>query len=156
MKNQILLIIISALTLMSYKYSNGQLSKLQGNDPELARKTLLKADRDWARAASTGDLKLAWSFWSEDALILVTPDYTVTGKQQIKEFTSRNRKDPNFQIGWEPTDAMVSKSGDMGYTYGIGSVTRTDEKGKPITVTKPYLVVWEKDDEGKWKCVIEN
>ena len=44
----------------------------------------------------------------------------------------------------------------MGYTYGIGKVTRTGENGELFSMENPYLIVWEKQPSGNWKCVIEN
>jgi len=94
--------------------------------------------------------------WDDDAAILLSAEHTVRGKQQIKEFTTRSRTDPNFSIDWTVKGADVSASGDMGFTYGVGTITRSDENGKVVETASPYLVVWKKNPAGEWKCIIEN
>ena len=125
-------------------------------DIEGEKRALLDADKAWALAASTHDMERLWSYWTDDAKVLISADWTIDGIDQIKPFTINARKDPNFAITWSATGADISPSADMGYTYGIGSVTRSDENGNPVTQTKPYLIVWEKQRDGSWRGVIEN
>lgn len=125
-------------------------------DIEVEKTKLLQTDQDWVAAAKAGDFEKLWTFWDYDAIILLSADKKIQGMNEIKEFTKRSRTDPNFQINWKVEGADISSSGDLGYAYGSGSVTRTDENGEPITVTNPYLVVWKKQTDGTWKCVIEN
>jgi ketosteroid isomerase-like protein len=124
-------------------------------DLEAEYQTMIKADRDWSAAASSKNMETLWPFWTDDALILLTPEKTLRGIEQIKAFTVASRKDPNFEISWEIEGGEVSPSGEFGYTYGVGRVTRTGEDGKPFTSVNPYLIVWEKQPDGRWKCVVE-
>lgn len=117
---------------------------------------LLQADKDWSEAARTNDMERLWSFWTNDAKLLLSKDQIITGMDQIKKFTTQARTDPNFEISWEALGVNISKSGEMGYTYGIGKVVRTGENGEKITLEYPYLVVWERQPDGNWKGVIEN
>ncbi|MDK9736000.1 DUF4440 domain-containing protein [Vibrio sp. D404a] len=51
---------------------------------------------------------------------------------------------------WEPTEAFVSASDDMGWVHGVITITHENdnvEYGK-------YVSVWVKED-GKWKVVAE-
>lgn len=125
-------------------------------DLETERTNLLQADKEWSEAARTNDMERLWSFWTDDAKILQSADLTITGINQIKQFTSQVRSDPNFEISWEPQGADISTSGKMGYSYGIGKITRTGKNGELITMSNPYLIVWKKQSDGNWKCVIEN
>ena len=125
-------------------------------DPESERAKLLQLDREWSEAARTNNMERLWSFWTDDAKILLSADKTISGLDQIKQFTTKARTDPNFEISWEVQGVEISKSGEMGYTFGIGKVTRTGENDELITVANPYLIVWEKQSDGNWKCVIEN
>ena len=59
-------------------------------------------------------------------------------------------------ISWDVQGAKISEHGDMGYTFGIGSVQRTSNSGEVISITKPYLSVWKRQPDGAWKCTIEN
>ena len=148
MKIQILLL---PLFLFMTLFANGQSINI-----ELEKEQLLEMDRAWSTAANTNDLEKLWSFWADDAIILMSADITIKGIDQIKSFTTQARKDPNFEISWEVQGAEVSEKADMGYTFGIGKVQRTNSKGEIISTTKSYLTVWRKQSDGTWKGIIEN
>ncbi|WP_445382967.1 YybH family protein [Robiginitalea sp. IMCC43444] len=128
----------------------------QSSNIELEKELLLEADRAWSIAANTNDMERLWSFWADDAIILMSAEMTISGIDQIKRFTTQARKDPNFEISWEVQGANLSDKADMGYTFGIGNVRRTSSSGEIISTTKPYLSVWRKQLDGTWKCIIEN
>ena len=148
MKIQLLLL---PLFLFMTLFANGQSINI-----ELEKEQLLEMDRAWSTAANTNDLEKLWSFWADDAIILMSADITIKGIDQIKSFTTQARKDPNFEISWEVQGSELSDNADMGFTYGIGTVRRTNSTGEIISTTKPYLSIWRKQADGTWKCVIEN
>jgi len=148
MKNSIYLFVLTLFVLMTNCVPTINL--------ETERKNLLLADKEWSEASNRNDMERLWSFWTDDAKILQSTDLTIIGIDQIKQFTSQARTDPNFAISWVAQGVHISASGKMGYTYGIGKVTRTGENGELLTITNPYLIVWEKQSDGNWKCVIEN
>ena len=148
MKYQIILFIILIL-------STGY-AKAQSGDLKMERERLIEADKAWSLAANSNDMEKLWTFWTDDAKILLAVNQTIEGINEIKKFTTQSRTDPNFEISWEVMGAEVSETADMGFTYGIGKVMRTDSNGEIISMTKPYLIVWKKDSEGQWKCLIEN
>ena len=145
-KNPVLLLPLVLFTLLAKGQSN--YTKLENE--------LIKADKAWSHAAKTNDMEKLWSYWEEDGIILMSANMTIKGMDQIREFTTKARTDPNFEISWEVQGVEVSEEGDMGYTFGVGKVQRTSDTGKPISSTKPYLAVWKKQSDGSWKCVIEN
>jgi ketosteroid isomerase-like protein len=148
MKNRIaLLVLLLFMTL---------LAKGQSINNKIEQEELIKADRAWSLAAKTNDMEKLWSFWENDAIILMSADMTIKGIDQIKRFTTQARTDPNFEISWEVQGAEVSEKADIGYTFGIGKVQRTSGTGETISTTKPYLTVWKKQSDGTWKCIIEN
>ncbi len=148
MKNQItLLFLLLFITLVA---------KGQSTNIKIEQEELIKADKAWSLAAKTNDMEKLWSFWENDAIILMSADMTIKGIDQIKGFTTQARTDPNFEISWEVQGAEVSEKADMGYTFGIGKVQRTSSTGEIISTTKPYLSVWKKQSDGTWKCIIEN
>ena len=97
-----------------------------------------------------------WSFWEDNAIILMSADMTIEGIDQIKRFTTQTSTDPDFEISWEVQGAEVSEKADMGYTSRIAKVQRTSSTGKLISTTNPHLTVWKKQSDGTWKCLIEN
>lgn len=148
MKNQITLLLLLPFV--------AQVAKGQSINTKIEQEELIKADKAWSLAAKTNDMEKLWSFWEDEAMILMSADMTIKGIDQIKRFTTKARTDPNFEISWEVQGAEVSEKADMGYTFGIGRVQRTGSTGEPISITKPYLTVWKKQSDGTWKCIIEN
>ncbi|MGB5171663.1 YybH family protein [Eudoraea sp.] len=148
MRNQISLLLLLLFVV--------QVAKGQSTNSKIEQEMLIRADKAWSHAAKTNDMEKLWSFWEDEAIILMSVDVTLKGIDQIKRFTTQARTDPNFEISWEVQGAEVSEKGEMGYTYGIGKVQRTNEAGELIITTKPYLTVWKKQTDGTWKCKIEN
>ena len=131
------------------------LAKGQSIDTQIEKEGLMNADKAWSLAAETNDMEKLWSFWEDEAIMLMSSDMTLKGIDQYKKFTTQVRQDPNFRISWEVQGAEVSEKADMGYTFGIGTVQRTSSTGELISTTQPYLIVWRKQPDGSWKCIIE-
>ena len=56
----------------------------QSSNSEKAKEALIKADKAWSLAARTNDMEKLWSFWEDDAIILMSADLTIKGIDQIK------------------------------------------------------------------------
>lgn len=50
------------------------------------------------------------------------------------------------------TQIEVPNSGDMAFVIGTYKSTNTDATGKQVTEHGEYLEVWERDNDGTWKC----
>ncbi len=118
------------------------------------RERLLQADRAWAAAAGTDDLERILTFWADDAKIYAGSGPPIAGKDAIRSFITRNRSQPGFSITWEPTDAIVSRNGDLVITMGTGRISMIDGAGKKVARRTSYGSVWRKVD-GEWKCAVE-
>ncbi len=116
---------------------------------------LLQKDREWAAVAEAGDLDRLWAFWDDEAIIYLRGGKAVRGLDEIKEFVLANRSYPEFAISWKPEGAAVSKSADLGYTYGFGERTIRGQDGKPITIADNYVSIWRKGSDGMWRCIVE-
>lgn len=121
-------------------------------DVEAEQAALMKADKDWAAAASSNDMERLITFWTDDAIIYFPNAPIVEGKEAIRQFVTSNRQKPGFSLTWEPAEAVVSAAGDLGYTAGRGLLTINDPEGNLITRKANYLCVWEKQADGSWKC----
>ena len=74
-----------------------------GIDTESDRVALLRADRNWSKAASGDDFDALLAFWADDAVIYPAGAPAAIGKAAIREFLMKNREIPGFSISWEPT-----------------------------------------------------
>ena len=120
------------------------------------RKALLDADEAWAKAAATGDVSKIKQYWTEDAINYFPGQNPAFGKEQILEIVKRNRSIPGFSLKWEPRDAVVSNSGDLGYTHGSYKMSFNDPEGNTLTRSGNYVCIWKKQVDGPWKCVMES
>ena len=59
-------------------------------------------------------------------------------------------------VAWFPVYAIVSESGDLGYTWGYYRWTSRDDKAAPAPpITGKYLTIWRRDDSGRWKVMVD-
>jgi len=116
--------------------------------------SLLATDREWAKLA--GESKSADSvlaYWTEDARVVMPGAPVLSGKSAIRGMVEGTMKTPGFHITWTPDSGVVSRSGDLGYTYGTNEVTVPDSSGKLMRTRGRYLTVWRKESDGRWRCV---
>ncbi len=122
----------------------------------IPKDALLQRDREWSDLASQGkDVERILSFWTDDAKVYPVGLPVIEGKQAIREFVTGSLSIPGFRISWEPGDAVVSPSGDMGYTTGRNHVTMPDANGALRTEDGRYVTVWRREPDGTWRCVID-
>jgi ketosteroid isomerase-like protein len=68
---------------------------------------------------------------------------------------SANWSPRDYQLTWTPTDAQMSPSGDMGYTWGHYEGHSKDANGNPVTTTGRYITIWRKQPDGSWKVALD-
>ena len=144
-KNVILMLTMSVLVLPCMAQA--------GNQKE--EKKLLKLSRQWAQSAQGSDTEEIVSYWSEDA-VLMTPDQgKLIGREQLSAMVKGSMEIPGFEIGWEPQEARVAKSGDLGYVIAHKYVKVPDESGNLNTFYFIEVGIWEKQEDGTWKNTID-
>jgi uncharacterized protein (TIGR02246 family) len=121
-------------------------------DTAAIEQTLRNLDAQWSSAASAKDVDKVVSFYSDDAIVLPANAPIATTKDAIRSLWSGLLTSPGMAINWKTTKVEVSKSGDMAYASGTYELTMNDPSGKPVNDRGKYLVVWEKQADGKWKC----
>jgi ketosteroid isomerase-like protein len=56
---------------------------------------------------------------------------------------------------WTPVAGDISKSGDLGYTWGRYTFSDTDEAGEMQVSHGKYFTIWKLQDDGAWKVVLD-
>jgi ketosteroid isomerase-like protein len=122
-----------------------------------AHALLLKTDTEWAAQAASGkDVEGIVSFWTDDAVVYPPREAPIVGKEAIRRYVSESLKVPGFSISWQPIQAVVSKSGDLGYVTGTNAFTFPDALGHLTTAHGRYVTVWRRDAGGRWRCAVDS
>jgi len=116
---------------------------------------LMQKSREWASAASTGDVDLLVSYWDDDAVVLPPDQQPVVGKKAIREYVIQSMALPGFSITWEPEKATIAADGTFGYLLERNKITLEDSNGSLSTQAGKTVTIWRKNRAGEWKCVID-
>jgi len=114
---------------------------------------LLETDKEFAQMSLDKGAAAAFEFYmTEDAMVLPHKGNPINGRDGIvKAFGD----DPDaFTLAWTPQKAEVSSSGDMGWTWGKFKQTLYADGDDVISYGK-YLNIWEKQNDGSWRLIID-
>ena len=121
-----------------------------------ATNALLEVDRSWAKLSDAGaDVDSIVAFWTPDARVILPGQDVLVGTAAIRRMVAGTRDIPGFHITWTPDSAVVSASGDLGYTYGTNRVTAPGPTGALTTAEGRYVTIWRKDSTGRWRCAVD-
>lgn len=59
-------------------------------------------------------------------------------------------------VTWSPTDGEISKSADLGYTWGTFTILGVSPEGEAIKDEGKYVTVWKKQTDGSWLSVLNS
>ena len=107
-------------------------------------------DAQWSAAAAAKDVDKTVSFYSDDAIVMPPNGPSATTKEAIRALWKDLLTDAS--ISWKTKKVEVAKSGDLAFSSGTYEVTLNDPTGKSVNDRGKYVVVWEKQADGKWKC----
>ena len=127
-----------------------------GTDVAAATRELLATDQAWATlAAANGPVDSIVAYWTPDARVVLPGQPVVAGTGAIRQMVTAMQGIPGFHISWSPDSAIVSSSGDLGYTYGTNRITAPDSSGTLRTTQGRYITVWRKEPNGPWRCTFD-
>jgi ketosteroid isomerase-like protein len=111
-------------------------------------KSLMKLDRDFLAQATAGGLARAYlDYLDEHARLHRDGSLPFTDRRAIRSFLMSR----SAQMTWDPIGADVSRSNDLGYTYGSYELRASGslpEKGY-------YVRMWKLNRNGSWKIVLD-
>ena len=129
-------------------------SDIPNPEKETALEELKQVDRDFSKMAETDGVGKAFEFYAaENAVMLREKSLPVEGKTSIGELMSGVPDEVSFT--WEPYNADISMSGDLGYTLGKWTYSIPDSTGALQTATGRYVSIWKKQEDGSWKYVLD-
>jgi len=125
-------------------------------DTRAADEAAIRAnDADFAKAAAAKDADKCASLYMDDAVIFSPGVPAVVGKDNIRKFFEQMVAGPRLQFAFSNVTVDVARSGDLAEDRGAVQVTTTDKKGKPVTQTSEYVLVWKKQPDGSWKVAAD-
>ncbi len=116
---------------------------------------IMALSREWAKSAQAGDTEKILSYWSKDAVVMASGQSPVVGQGELRKMVEMNASIPGFEVNWEPKEAFVSESGDLGYAIGRNYIKMLDSLGNEITLFHNGVEIWQKQEDGTWKCVVD-
>jgi ketosteroid isomerase-like protein len=142
MKNTMIILISAAVT-----FGSGCTSKEA--DPGL----LLEVEKAFSEMSVQQGMKAAFLHFSDDSAVLLRPNtMPVVGKNALAEAYS-GLDDSQFTLSWEPLNANIATSGDLGYTYGIYTMTPQVDSIPESKGT--YVTIWKKNAAGEWRFMLD-
>ncbi len=94
-------------------------------------------------------MKTAFLQYMDGNSILLRPEHYPLVGEAARRFL-QNQKEGGATLTWEPQAAEVARSGDLGYTYGLYTVTTKD-----TSFQGTYVSIWKKQKDGSWKFVLD-
>ena len=125
------------------------------SDPAGDEAAIRATDARWLAAAQAHDLERTLSYWADDAIVMVPGAPALAGKEAIRRYVSGAFAIPDFSITWVTDRVWVAKSGDLAYATGTDHIRMTTSEGKPLVEHNKAVVVWRKEADGSWKCVVD-
>ncbi|NIV14843.1 MAG: DUF4440 domain-containing protein [Aliifodinibius sp.] len=124
-----------------------------GIDLERERETLLQTDFEFAKTSEEkGAVEAFYAYLDSAAIMFPINAHPVFGKEAIHK---RMSNAPNLSLTWEPKQVEVSKSADLGYTWGTYQYETRASDGASVVGYGKYVNVWKKQQDGSWKVVID-
>ena len=112
---------------------------------------LIAADKAFSKMCEQKGMKTAFIEYIDSNGVLLRPnEMPIVGANAIDYLVQQD--DQGYTLSWEPRQGEVSKSGDMGYTYGIYAMRL---KSKDTVIYGSYASFWKKQHDGKWKLVLD-
>lgn len=115
--------------------------------------TISETDRFYSALSAQKGMNAAFlAMFDSAGVMLSANNLPVLGHKAISELLSQ-RNDSAFTLTWEPLFEKMADSGDLGYSYGTYSIT--DKITKSITGEGTYVTIWQKNENGEWKAVLD-
>ena len=116
---------------------------------ESARSEIISADSTMSALAGKEGFYQALLSFAHDSLI--KPDegrLPILGKEALKkEWASASG---SKEISWKPFRAEASRSGELGYTFGIWKLVTPD-----TSYYGNYFTAWKKGADSSWKWIVD-
>jgi len=119
---------------------------------EAAKKEIVETERAFETMAREKGLSDAFAFYADSSAAVNRGSYILHGKDSIRKYYLSPRF-KGVKLEWKPDFVEVSKSADLGYTYGKYTFSVQDSTGKVTTSKGIFHTVWKRQANGNWRFV---
>ena len=124
-------------------------------DQKAEAEKLMELSREWAKSAATDDIDKTLNYWADDAVVMAPGQPALKGHDAIRKMLEGNANIPGFEVSWEPKEAFVSQSGDLGYVIAHNYFKMHDSLSNTFTIFNKGVEIWKKQEDGSWKNVVD-
>jgi ketosteroid isomerase-like protein len=117
-----------------------------------AKVNMMNADREFSLLSEKKGLRTAYTEFIDSNGVLLRPGYKPMDGADALDYIIQSN-DSGFMMTWEPKNATLSSSGDLGYTYGIFSLKPADAD---TIIYGTYVTIWRRQLNGNWKFVLQS
>lgn len=125
----------------------------QDNLLEKRKKEIYNTEISFAKRVKEKGINEAFLFYAADDAVLKQEDTLFIGKNAIENFYKSQPLPPSIDLTWTPDFVDVSKSGDLGYTYGFYTLSFEAAQGKLVEKKGVFHTIWKRQADGSWKFV---
>ena len=111
---------------------------------------ILNADISFSDMSRQIGMKKAFLQYIDNEGVLLRPGHLPLAGAEAIDFLSQ-LSDTAYTLSWQPMKAEISKSGDLGFTYGVYTLSIKDSVYKGT-----YVSIWKKQNDGSWKFVLDS
>ncbi len=155
-RNRSFSLIFAAAFIACFATACGQQQPAAPLDTRAADEAAIRAaDADWGKAAEAMDLEKCMSYYTEDAVFLGSGVPATVGKVNIQKVIQGLLAAPGLKFTINIASVTVARSGDLAMDQGTVEETTTDKKGRSVTNTSQYVLVWKKMTDGSWKIAAD-
>lgn len=146
--NKLLLVVATAFIFTSCNRGRDKDAKADA----FAKMEMMKADREFSKMCAEKGMKAAFIEYLDSNGVILRPNHLpFIGADAVDFLIQQN--DADFTMSWEPTNGVIARSGELGYTYGVYAL-RPSVKDTVIYGT--YVSIWKKEKNGSWKFVLDS
>jgi ketosteroid isomerase-like protein len=152
---RLLILLLTACCLLPVASCRFKAKKENSQKEEIsiaAKVDMMEADRGFSSLSQKEGLRKAYAEYIDGDGVLLRPgSMPLVGGDAMDFITQSN--DTSFAMTWEPKDAALAASGDLGYTFGVYSLK---QNGADTVVYGSYVTIWKRQANGKWKFVLQS
>ncbi len=113
-------------------------------------RALMDADVAFSEYSLQHGIQKAFIEFAHDSVVILKDkQMPIVGMQSLIR-SYEGKGDSGVVLTWKPAKAIISESGDLGYTYGFWRYISQNDTSRGT-----YLTIWKKVADGKWKYIAD-